>query len=244
MEVVLCDDKKDELDVLKEAVSEWCVRKHINVDLHAFSGADWALDYYDKGANTIDLAILDILMPRMSGIDLAGKLRKQGCTAPIVFLTSSNDFAAESYAVGAFSYLLKPLKKEALFALMDKVTTRPVEKEPDESFILLQTKQQAQNLRLADIVYAEVRGHTLTVHMSDGSTVEALEPMREFAPKLLSDERFQQTHASFLVNMEYVEKIRDNIASLRTGGAVPISRSYRNFKSRYIEWAVEQEKRH
>ena len=57
--------------------------------------------------NGFDLYILDVIMPKMNGIELGLKLRSINSDGVIIYLTTSRDYAVESYLVQAFYYLLK-----------------------------------------------------------------------------------------------------------------------------------------
>ena len=59
-----------------------------------------------------DLIILDIFMDRLTGMDVAREIRKTDSDVKIVFATTSNEFASESYEVNACYYLHKPFGKE------------------------------------------------------------------------------------------------------------------------------------
>lgn len=63
----------------------------------------------------VDLIFLDIIMPLLNGIDTAREIRSMGLTVPVIFLTSSREFALDSYDVKAFHYLLKPVNTLKLF---------------------------------------------------------------------------------------------------------------------------------
>ena len=60
-------------------------------------------------------------MPSMSGMDAAKEIRSFDSDAKIVFLTSSPEFAVESYLVKAKDYILKPVDENRLFALLDEL---------------------------------------------------------------------------------------------------------------------------
>src|SRR5258707_8253591 len=66
-------------------------------------------------AQPVDLAILDIKMPRMDGMELLGHLRKQG-TMPVIFLTSKDDEVDEvlGLRMGADDYIRKPFSQRLL----------------------------------------------------------------------------------------------------------------------------------
>jgi len=74
----------------------------------------------EKG-NRFDIYILDIIMSNFSGIETAKEIRAFDKNSPIVFLTSSPEFALEGYKVKALNYVLKPASKEKLFETLDEV---------------------------------------------------------------------------------------------------------------------------
>ena len=65
-------------------------------------------------AEPFHIILLDILLPLLNGMDTARELRQYDKTVKIIFLTSSPEFALESYDVKAYSYLLKPVTYEKL----------------------------------------------------------------------------------------------------------------------------------
>ena len=68
-----------------------------------------------------DILLLDVIMPGENGIDAAREIRRYDNNVKIIFLTSSAEFAVESYTVGAYFYQLKPIWEESFFRLMDSV---------------------------------------------------------------------------------------------------------------------------
>lgn len=70
-----------------------------------------------------DVVLTDIRMPRLSGLAMAEALRRSGCYAALVFLTSYADFsyAQEALRLGAADYLLKPVEEDALRAVLQKL---------------------------------------------------------------------------------------------------------------------------
>lgn len=205
-----------------------------------FSAGSAALEYLAEGRR-VDIAFLDIVMPGMSGVQFAGILRDKGFKGYIVFLTSVNDFASESYKVGAFSYVLKPVKREQLFSLLERIEEHWEKSRKEEAAaVMVQTKKFSRNLPFREIVFTEVIGRTLHIHLVKGETVSINKAMKDFAPSILDDGRFSHCHSSIIVNMDFVETIRDNAAVLKTGQSIPISRRYNDFKSRYIAYSIRR----
>jgi DNA-binding LytR/AlgR family response regulator len=98
----------------------------------------------------------------------------------------------------------------------------------------VETKRFHRNILLRNIIFAEILGHDLSIHLANDETILINKPLKEFSPALLVDERFAHCHGSIIVNMDFVETIRDNAAVLRTGQSIPLSRRQSDFKSRYI----------
>ncbi|MDR2740792.1 MAG: LytTR family transcriptional regulator DNA-binding domain-containing protein, partial [Treponema sp.] len=143
--------------------------------------------------------------------------------------------------VRAFSYLLKPVEKERLFSVLRKLDeAREESYEKDTAFVLVTTKQFHRNILFWDIIFVEILGHTLFIHLANDETVSINKPLKEFSPVLLADGRFAHCHGSIIVNMDFVETIRDNTAVLKTGQTIPISRRCNDFKSRYITRSINR----
>jgi DNA-binding LytR/AlgR family response regulator len=241
-EIVLLDDDKKELDKLVYFLEVYyaCGLRAApgRSFLHDFTSPSVAFEYFE-GGKRVDIVFLDIIMPEMSGVEVAVRLRDRGFGGYIVFLTSVNDFAAESYGVTAFSYLLKPVEQERLFSVLRKIDeTREKSYEKDTAFVLVKTKQFQRNILFRDIIFVEILGHSLSIHLVNGETVSINKPLKEFSPALLTDERFARCHGSIIVNMDFVETIRDNMAVLKMGQTIPISRRRDDFKSRYITRSI------
>ncbi len=114
----ICVD--DEIQVLKHAVSS-CQQIRLLDEVRGFNRPQEALEW--AANNPVDLALLDIDMPDMTGLELAEKLRQINPHIAIIFLTAYSQYALEAYEVHPTSYLLKPfdqarLTKEVEYALV------------------------------------------------------------------------------------------------------------------------------
>ena len=240
--IILLDDDPRELGKTSRLVSAYyAARPHTrsSVNLHPFSSGSAALEFFESGA-AVDIAFLDIIMPEMSGIQFAGKLRDKGYKGYIVFLTTVNDFASESFMVGAFSYLLKPVQKEQLFGILKKIEEDRAKKYiEDSTAIFISTRQFSRNILLREIVCAEIMGRKLSFHLINNDIISFNMPLKEIAPQLLADGRFSHCHNSIIVNMDQVKNIMENGTVMKNGSVYPISRRFREFKSRYIAWALK-----
>ena len=101
-------------------------------------------------------------MPGMNGADLAREIRKTNQNAQIIFITSSNAFAADAFEVSAFSYLRKPLLSEKFNAVMDQVVSLYTRL----ASIQITCNRMPVSLFTSDILYLESLGRKLNIHTS------------------------------------------------------------------------------
>jgi DNA-binding NtrC family response regulator len=85
-----------------------------------------ALDHLRDSAAACDLVVLDLLMPRMDGMELLMRLRAEKITVPVVILTAHGSIpeAVEAMKLGAIDFLTKPITPEALRRVAAEVIER------------------------------------------------------------------------------------------------------------------------
>ena len=166
--------------------------------------------------------LLDMIMPLVNGMDTARELRQSDTAVRLVFLTSSPEFALESYEVRAFDYLLKSVAYERLAQLLDELSSmRPAA--TDE--LVTKTSFGYHALRLSDIEYAEARNKHVVFHLRDGRDIEALEPFRSVEDRLAQNATFFKCHRSYQVNLRNIDHFDRTDIVMRSGACIPLSRS-------------------
>ena len=119
LRIALCDDEENQLNQAAAMLNAYLIsRPDLSGQVELFHGGSSLLARMEE-VGGFDLYVLDILMPELSGIDTGRRLRALGDGGDIIYLTSSNDFAADSYDVHAFFYLLKPVNEGKLFQVLD-----------------------------------------------------------------------------------------------------------------------------
>jgi len=117
LRILIVDDEAPARNRLREVLADCASELPVTVAGEAASGRE-ALAWLEGHA--ADVALLDIRMPEMDGIELARHM--QGLSAPpaIVFSTAFDQHAIEAFEVNAIDYLLKPVRKERLLAALRK----------------------------------------------------------------------------------------------------------------------------
>ena len=233
----VCDDNEKELKQALALLEDYLLsRPGLAGRAEAFSSCAALLEKV-HAAGGFDLYLLDILMPGQNGIETGRRLRALGDGGEIVYLTNSNDFAADSYEVGAFFYLLKPVSRERLFEVLDRAVQR--QRERQGSAVVVSTAQGPRRILLEHIRYAERVGRRVRYYCTDG-TVDSQSirlPFREAAAPLLADRRFYLCGASFVLNFQHVTGVQGQSALFDNGQALTLPRSAAaNFKMAWGSW--------
>ena len=108
MNAICVDDER----LLMEDTAAMCARLPQIDDVRGFTRAKDALNWVEE--NVVDLALLDIDMPGMNGIELAAAIKKISPDTAVIFLTGYVQYAVDAFAVRASGYLMKPVTEEKL----------------------------------------------------------------------------------------------------------------------------------
>ena len=115
--IAICDDSQADADYIAVLVKAWAQTQGIKILLESFSCAESFLFCYEDDKN-FDILLLDIEMKQMNGVELAKKIRLANREIQIIFITGYNDYIADGYDVEALHYILKPVHREKLEAVL------------------------------------------------------------------------------------------------------------------------------
>ncbi len=226
LKIAVCDDNAAEL---QQAAALWRDyledRPRLPASLTPFQDAWSLLDALEQG-NDFDLYLLDVLMPGLDGIEAGKAIRRLGRDGAIVYLTTSPDYAVDSYLTQAFFYLLKPVGREQLFEVLDRAVDA-LRRRKNQATIV-NTPSGLRSVCLDDILYVERVDRVMRYYLADGGTVDSRTirgSFRDAAAPLLADGRFALCGASFALGLHHVRAVEKNRALLDSGGCLPVSRS-------------------
>ena len=237
--IAFCDDDISILQELQTLFNQYCADRDEEINCSMFH-SPLELLHVMECKNRFDILFLDVLMPGENGIDAASEIRKLDNNVKIIFLTSSAEFAVQSYAVGAYFYQLKPICKEGFFRLMDSVLAA-CEKEQSDS-IVLRCKSGVARIGLKELEYCEVIRRSLLLHKTDGTVLEAAGSMDSLCESLAEHRNFLRIHRSYLVNLEHIQTITPKTLVMSSRAELPIPRGrYNDIKDAYLEHAFQKE---
>ncbi len=234
--IAICDDSKQERQILAALFKRYQELHATPLQIHIFQNGFSLLDAIDQGKR-FDITILDILMPGENGIEIARNIRASGTDTEIIFLTSSPEYAVDSYEVKAQNYLLKPVTEEKFFASIDSILAELDEKDT-ASFIIYTTEKQYSRIRVSSLVYGEVTHRTITLHLANQTMISAVMTFTEFQDILKAYPDFIYPHRSYAVNMNYIQYVTKSDIILTDGQKIPLSRNnYTKISEQFLNFA-------
>lgn len=239
LHIAICDDNVSELSNMVTLITEYRKSKHINCEYAVFSNGFDLIASFDKGKR-YDVYCLDIIMPGFSGIELAKEIREYDKSTPIIFFTTSKEFALEGYAVKAINYVLKPVSKATLFSVLDELL-EIIKAQKDEDAFLVKSNEGIQKILRSNLVFVEVIGRNVLYHLRSGKVIECVESFNSICNTLMKYKEFIKPHRSYLVNMQYIDTIDTRELILQTLTSIPIAQGKaREIKQEYLNYQMEE----
>lgn len=232
MKILIYDDDLEELTHLSELLESLLSKRHIQADVQ---GVSTQQDFHNYLAQEEpDVVFLDIYLDdEVMGTELAKELREAKKNFSLIFVSTSNSYAWESYAVGADYYLLKPVTEASLGAALDKLEVfHPTQ------LITIDTGRRYLSFNIDKIVAIEIRDKLCYIHTVSGI-------VREYCPlytfeELLQHDCFLKVNRSVIINMHYVEGLEEDTFVMPDGlRAVVRSREQKQMRALYLDWTFK-----
>ena len=214
--VAVCDDCTADRQYISCMLTEWAAVAGHSVCVFEFASAEQFWFEYEEKSN-YDILLLDVEMGEMDGVTLAKKLRKVNETVQIVFITGYSDYISEGYEVAALHYLMKPVKQEKLFEVLNRAAEK-VQK--NERMLLLENGGELFRIPLYQIRYVDVQHNYVTVHAKEEVTVKRT--LGEIESSL--DESFFRVGRSAIVNLSCISRVTKTDIVLQDGTLLPLPR--------------------
>ena len=128
MNILIVDDEKAAIENLKEVLEEIFGDK---ASLSTANRAEKALKIVEESSETFDVAFLDIEMPKMSGLELAVKIKDMSPKTDIIMVTAYSEYALDALRLHVSDYLLKPATPDDVQRALDNLHRPEEKKEPE-----------------------------------------------------------------------------------------------------------------
>lgn len=229
LRIAICDDNPEFLTQISNMITLWKTDIPHTI-CKTFSDADTLIQSHRS--TPFDIIILDVLMPMLNGIDAATEIRNFDKKTKIIFLTSSSEYAVESYSVKAYNYLLKPICESALFSCLSELAA---ELSQNAHTITIKGLYAMHKIALDEIMYVEAQNKHIVFTLSNGTTLETTEPLHTYQDVLTLDDGFFRCHRSYIVNIYHIDTYTLKEIKISSGYSIPISRNcQRSFETAYF----------
>ena len=214
--IAICDDSAADREYITALTRQWAKRRGHLPDLSQFVSAEnFLFEYSDK--SDYDILLLDIEMGEMDGVSLAKRLRRENETLQIIFITGYDCYISEGYEVAALHYLMKPVKEEKLFSVLDRAAAKLSK---NEKILNFEISGEMVRIPVYQIRYADVFGNYVTIHALDDLTIKMT--LGDLEKEL--DDRFFRVGRSVIVNLTQISRVTKKEIRLNDGVSIPLPR--------------------
>lgn len=190
----------------------------------------------DLREHPVQLLLLDIQMPELSGIEFAKILPRD---TKVIFTTAFPQYAVEGFKVNALDYLLKPVSYQDFLQATDKALDwfSVVQKQQTyerDRYLFVKSDYKLQRIALDSILFIEGLKDYVRFYLTSGERVMSLMSMKRLEDYLPRPE-FMRTHRSYIVHMPKVSSVDRLRLVVGPELYIPISDNYKDDVMNYIE---------
>ncbi len=214
--IAIVEDTEREKQHLISCLEQYKRKKNPYFEYICFENAYDFLESRER----FDIAFLDIMLPRMTGMEAAQKLRAMNNDIIIIFITNMTSFAVKGYEVDALDYIVKPYTYERLEFKLTKALSMAQAKE-ESTVVINPMNGGIFRIGSGAICYIEVSGHKLRYCTDMGEYFEN-GTLRKRAENL-ADCNFVKCNSCYLVNMKRILAVNGYDLTMDNGDVLKIS---------------------
>jgi DNA-binding LytR/AlgR family response regulator len=176
----------------------------------------------------VDLLLLDIEMPGMSGLDLTKNLTNK--RPIIIFITSKREYAADAFDLNVVDYIIKPVQSSRFIQAIDKAreildSNKEEINFKEDEFVFIRDSNIVRRLKLDNILYAEAMGDYVKLYTPE--KFYAIHATLKTVEERLPASRFLRVHRSYLVAIDKIDSMEGGTLIINRK-PVPVADAYRS----------------
>jgi len=224
MRIAICDDSDGDRARIASALAEYLKRRSLAAEVRDFDHPDRMLEAVRR--EDFDVYLLDMLMPMVNGVATARELRSLKGNVPIVFFTTSREYALEAFGVRAVDYVLKPWTAAAFANALDAALAAvPRDESALKTVKTLTGLRRIRPERITHITTREDVRHVLVVRLEGGETFEVRGSVVGIREELLPHLTLVAAGKSLLINPAYICSIEGTRLALASGETLDVPKS-------------------
>lgn len=242
MNIAVIDDDINDLEITRQFIVRFSIRRNEDIYAHYYQTSDHFFKDFEESDKIISVVILDIEMPKRSGIEIADLLRNEyGYQGEIIFLTSYPQFMMDSFDFGVGQYILKPLDYAVFEKKMDLVLDRIFDS--SRYLVVKEISGEKNVIPLQDILSLHPSTNPNHKGVLKLCTIagdfEINGRLKEFEEQLESA-NFIMIHRKSLINLRHVERLSADSVTLSDGRIHKVGRTKRQvLKEKFFDYMIE-----
>ncbi len=233
LDIAICDDCQSDALFARDIIKKSLKDVHIAADIVCYNCAEDIKSRLFEHKESLDILILDIDMPEVSGLELAEKLRAENKDLIIIFLSNHEEFVFKAIEFQPFRYIRKiHLNTEMPLAI--RSAARVIEANRDKQ-IILNTDDGKMKVMISEIMYFETEKRKIAVHLQNSKKLIINKTISE-VQEMINKENFIMTHRCCVVNANYIKNISNGIVTLDNNEKLIVSRPrYKTVKQQLLK---------
>ena len=232
----ICDDNEAMLNFLSDKIGEIFTENGMSFELQKFHSGE---EFLQKHKNCpFDVVFMDIVMPDMSGFDVAKQMREISKDTYLIFITTESSLVYDSFDFQPFYFIPKGKPQVFEERLRHVVGKLALHTAANEKILIDGSLNNKFYVSPHEILYIKSSSNHITFHFADGKTTQIRKKLAELLDEL-NQYIFARTHNRIVVNMKHIERVDypNMEVLLDNGELVPISRSCKkDFEDAYIRF--------
>ena len=173
LSIAICDDQQDSLETIEEELHRSSKNLNVEIETHLYTDGNDMLGLMKNNKDYFDVVFLDIDMPKISGLDVAAKMRSINQEILLVFISAHEQYVFDSIDYSPIKYIRK-LKMHDEIELALKKANKCINSRNTKT-IIIKTDDGEIRLRHDDIMYFEMYRRRITVYINNGKAKELKE---------------------------------------------------------------------
>lgn len=222
--IAVCDDDKNTTVQIEQAVNEL---------LASDKECEYTIDTMTDGTELIqrnellryDIVFLDIEMPEVSGFEIIERFHETNKNQLVIFVSDHDQLVYESIQYTPFRFIRKSCLQSELEEALRKAKEELRERSQK---CLFEINGKSQYISLMDVLYFECSKHYAVMYFCNGRESGKIRITMKELYKKVQKYDFAYVHAAFIVNMRYIQEIKNGSNLLLSDGTmIPVSRGYK-----------------
>ena len=229
--VAICDDEATSLQICRILTEQILEEEGIEYEISTFEDMRVMTEALCDEKAEYDVLLCDILAVGMNGIEAAKELRRLGEKLPIIFISSTAEYALDGYSVNALRYLQKPIDIEKLREALKEA----YQISQSMDVLKFQVADRFYKIPFSEIEYLESRGRDTDI-ITETETISVHMKFSDMEKKLPANQ-FLRCHRSYIINLAQAKDLARYRFLTKQGVEIPVSQlQYNETKRRFIKY--------